>query len=199
MRRSKAGDQFLPGVAAPQGDEGWVTLQNPSVPGTAFTYVALYWESRRAVKTRPNCKCHCFFETAWCSDRNFGRQAGTGEGSPAPGAEGVNGTPRFDACIAWRFPVRMSAAGQKRRSCFEKKALPILTVVTLSREPYSQRRTNPLCRELTSRRRRIERSISITPVLRARGSRDCNSNAEKSSTSSVIINLTRTENQSLQF
>jgi len=29
----------------PQGDDAWGTLQNPSVPGTAFTCVALYWES----------------------------------------------------------------------------------------------------------------------------------------------------------
>src|SRR5689334_14289480 len=99
MRRSKAGDELLPGVA-PRAMTVGSLFKTSSVPGTAFTCVALYWESRRARKSRPSCTCHCFFETAWCSDRNVVRQAGTGEGLPAAGAEGVNGRPRFDARIA---------------------------------------------------------------------------------------------------
>jgi hypothetical protein len=47
--------------------------------------------------------------------------------------------------------VKIPDEDEHRRSktkilLFKKKALPILTVVTLSRGRYSQRRTNPLCR-----------------------------------------------------
>src|SRR6478609_6087206 len=101
-----------------------------SVPGTAFTRVALYRESRRAVS--PDRTAHVI---------DFLKR---------PGAQTETLCGKLEREKA-RQP--RGAAGQKRRSCLEKKALRILTVVTLSRERYSQRRTNQLCRrKITSRR-----------------------------------------------
>jgi hypothetical protein len=90
----------------------------------------------------------------------------------------------FIAQFAFIEPLE-APASQKQSSCFEKKALPILTVVTLSGERYGLSRSNqPLPpKDDFSAPGAIERSISVTPVLRARGSRDCNSDAEKISTS----------------
>jgi hypothetical protein len=58
----------------------------------------------------------------------------------------------FIAQFAFIEPLE-APASQKQSSCFEKKALPILTVVTLSGERYGLSRSNQPCRrKMTSRR-----------------------------------------------